>query len=217
MPWALGRDRCAARTDSAVAAQLDSTLAASAGKHVVIAAHHPMRTGGEHGGFFRMRDHIFPLRLVKPWLWLPLPVLGSTYPIARGGGATPQDMSHSRNRAMRILLENVMRRHRPLVFAAGHEHNLQVIAGATARWLLVSGNGYFGHGGHVTGLDSTRWASQESGYMRLDGTRQGRVRLSVMTVNQDAESEESYSLWLSDGGRDEECQESSSERCNPRR
>ena len=92
-----------------------------------------------------------------------------------------------------------------------------IIAGATARWLLVSGNGYFGHGGHVTGLDSTRWASQESGYMRLDGTRQGRVRLSVMTVNQDAESEESYSLWLSDGGRDEECQESSSERCNPRR
>lgn len=212
-----GREGCTARSDSAVAAQLDTALAGANGKHVVVAAHHPLRTGGEHGGYFRMRDHIFPLRMVKPWLWVPLPIVGSSYPIARTSGATPQDVSHTRNRAMRVLLETVLRKHRPLVFAAGHEHTLQVISGSSARWLLVSGNGYFGHGGYVTWLDSTRYASNASGYMRLDGTRQGRVRLAVMTVNADGDSDEAFSLWLTEGRPDEECVESSSNRCSPRR
>jgi len=212
-----GRDGCTATSDSAVRAQLETALAGANGKHVVVAAHHPLRSGGEHGGYFRVRDHLFPLRAVKSWLWLPLPVIGSTYPLARSGGASPQDISHSRNRSMRVLLEGALRRYRPLVYAAGHEHAMQVMAGNSARWLLVSGVGYFGHGGYVTWLDSTRYATSASGYMRLDATRSGNVRLAVMTVDLEGKSTEAYSLWLTPGARNEECTEPSQERCSRRR
>jgi hypothetical protein len=194
-----GRDGCLATTDSAIRIELDHALAGANGKHLVVAAHHPMRTAGEHGGYFRVNDHLFPLRKFKSWLWIPLPLIGSSYPIARASGYSPQDISHSRNRLMRETIEEAMRPYRPLVYASGHEHALQVFAGSAAQWYLVSGTGYFDHGGFVTYLDSTRYASSASGYMRLDATKTGRVRLAVMTVDRDAKSREAFSLWLSEG------------------
>lgn len=211
-----GREGCAASTDSAVAAQLQAAVEGAGDRHVVVAAHHPLRSGGEHGGYFRVRDHLFPLRAVKSWLWFPLPVIGSTYPIARSSGASPQDISHSRNRTMRLLIERAIRGRRPLVYAAGHEHNLQVLTGTASRWLLVSGSGYYGHGGYVTWLDGTRYATSASGYMRLDATRDGRVRLSVLSVNYEGQSRETFSLWLTEGVPDVPCAEPS-EDCNRRR
>ena len=41
-------------------------------RRVIVVAHHPLETGGKHGGHFGWTDHVFPLREWKPWLWLPL-------------------------------------------------------------------------------------------------------------------------------------------------
>jgi hypothetical protein len=63
-------------------------------RHVVVAAHHPLATGGTHGGNFTVKDHIFPLTVAVKWLYLPLPIIGSAYPIARQSGiwkAEPAD------------------------------------------------------------------------------------------------------------------------------
>src|SRR2546426_3412173 len=50
---------------------------------------------------------------------------------------------------------------RSLIYAAGHDHALQVITGTSARYELVSGAGTFGHLDRVTALDSTRFARYE--------------------------------------------------------
>jgi hypothetical protein len=97
---------------------------------------------------------------------------------------------------MREALEGAMLRPRPLVWASGHDHNLQVLAGRTAKNLLVSGAGIFGHSSRVVQLSGTRFASAAAGYMRLDMLKDGRVRLGVSEVDRTGNSREAYSRWL---------------------
>jgi hypothetical protein len=187
---------CRAANERAVADSLRADLAAAGDRTVVVVAHHPLASGGEHGGYFVVQSYLFPLRLVKPWLWIPLPGLGSTYPMARQSGVSNQDMAGIVNRRMRDMLQRAMRDHPPLVWADGHDHNLQVLKGASARWLLVSGAGIFGHEGPVNRLPETRFASQSAGFMRLEFLTDGRERLGVLAVDREGRSQERFSVWL---------------------
>jgi hypothetical protein len=85
---------------------------------------------------------------------------------------------------------------RPLVYAAGHDHGLQVIGGTSARYLLVSGAGTYGHLSRVTALDSTRFARLASGFMRLEVLRDRRARLAVTVVDEAGRGTEAFALWL---------------------
>ncbi|HEU5170551.1 MAG TPA: hypothetical protein VFU46_08430, partial [Gemmatimonadales bacterium] len=152
--------------------------------------------GGEHGGYFGFRDWLFPLRHAAPWLWVPLPGVGAIYPSFRQGGISNQDTPAPANRQMRDALERAMLRHRPLVYASGHDHNLQVLAGRSARHLLVSGSGIYGHGSRVVSLSVTRHASAAAGFMRVDFLADGRVRLQVIEVDRNGRGRETYSTWL---------------------
>ena len=187
---------CPTDAESEVLDALTAALEGAGERRTVVVAHHPLATGGPHGGYFSWKDHIFPLRNRKPWLWIPLPGIGSVYPAARRRGASAQDMSGLANRRMREALMGVFEKHPPLVYAAGHEHNLQVIKGKNAKYLLVSGAGAFGHVTQTAWTDATLYASAVSGFMRLDVEQGGRVRLAVLTVGADGRATESLSLDL---------------------
>jgi Calcineurin-like phosphoesterase len=191
-----GASGCAHFSEQAVIGAMAAALATAGGRRVIVAAHHPIVTGGEHGGFFDWHDHLFPLRNVARWLWLPLPALGSLYPISRGLGITSQDVTGPRYRRLRQALERAFRNHPPLVYATGHDHNLQVIAGTPARYQLVSGAGILGHEGPVTEVPGTVLALQEAGFMRVDVYRDGRIRLGVLIVDRSGRGSEVYSRWL---------------------
>ena len=68
-------------------------LRESGGRQVIVAGHHPILTGGPHGGYFSLSDHVSPLRALNRWLFLPLPILGSAYPLARSLGISAEDLS----------------------------------------------------------------------------------------------------------------------------
>jgi hypothetical protein len=172
-------------------------------RHVVVAAHHPLATGGTHGGNFTVKDHIFPLTVAVKWLYLPLPIIGSAYPIARQSGISDQDMSGKLNRQMRDSIETALAVHPALVYAAGHEHNLQVIDGRDeqhAKHIVVSGAGYFAHTDRAPYIDGTRYAAAASGFVRVDFLRDGRARLGVTTVDEEGRTTEAFSMWLDTGG-----------------
>jgi hypothetical protein len=190
------QSKCRAANERAVADSLKADLASAGDRKVVVAAHHPLASGGEHGGYFGVQSYIFPLRLVKPWLWIPLPGIGSTYPIARQSGFSNQDMAGTLNQRMRDMLQRAMRDRPPLVWADGHDHNLQVLKGLSARWLLVSGAGIFGHEGPVNRLPETRFASQDAGFMRVEFLTDGRERLGVLAVDREGRLQERFSAWL---------------------
>jgi hypothetical protein len=187
---------CAYDSEDEVEDGLRRAVAGSEGRRVVVVAHHPLASGGEHGGYFGWRDHIFPLREKKSWLWIPLPGIGSAYPLARRRGVTNQDLSGRLNIKMREAIERAFDKAKPLVYAAGHEHNLQVIRAKSAEYLLVSGVGFFGHTSRTAHVPGTLFSREASGFMRLDVGRDGRVRLAVVTVDARAHTAEAFSKIL---------------------
>jgi len=187
---------CPADSEGEVIDSLRAALATAGARAVVVVAHHPLLSGGPHGGHFGWQDHVFPLRELKSWLWLPLPLIGSAYPIARKNGISSQDASSAAYRRMRAALDSAFAGNAPLIYAAGHDHTLQVIGGTSARYELVSGAGIFGHHDRVTAIDGTRFAQSASGFMRVDVLRDGRARLGVMVVDRRGAAAEAFALWL---------------------
>jgi len=191
-----GNGGCVPGSPSGVVDSLRGALRDAGARHVAVLGHHPLATGGPHGGHFTWRDHLFPLTEVVPWLWLPLPVIGSAYPLARQNGWSDQDLSGRRNKALRDSLTAAFADRRPLVYAAGHEHALQVLDGGAARHLIVSGAGRFAHTSPVTAVAGTRFAASVGGFARLDVLTDGRVRLSVVLADATGRGEERFAMWL---------------------
>ncbi|HSM61178.1 MAG TPA: hypothetical protein VK849_10295 [Longimicrobiales bacterium] len=135
--------------------------APSASRPVIVAAHHPWTSGGPHGG-----------ALVDP-LWL-----------LRRAGALVQDLNSEPYAELRAQLGTVFSaRGAPLVFAAGHDHSLQVLRGtepADPTWTLISGAG--SKLTEVEDADGLEWAGDRPGYMRLVFLRSGDVHLFVEGV-----------------------------------
>ena len=107
---------------------------------IVLAMHHPFYTHGEHGGYYTLKQHIFPLTDLKPGLFIPLPVIGSIYPVSRGVFGNVQDTRNPRYKEMRDALEDVIRGHANIVHVAGHEHTLQLLQHDSVYY-VVSGAG----------------------------------------------------------------------------
>ncbi|MDH3458374.1 MAG: hypothetical protein OER90_16145 [Gemmatimonadota bacterium] len=187
---------CLPSTVGGVVDSLRGALRDADDRYLGVVTHHPLESGGIHGGHFGILDHLFPLRAWKSWLWVPLPVIGSAYPVARMSGISSQDLTSSAFGVMRDSLTAAFRVRRPLFYAAGHEHNLQVLDGEWVSHFLVSGGGYYGHTTRVVHVDESRYAEAESGFMRVDVLRDGRVRLGIITVTADGNATEAFSMWL---------------------
>jgi Calcineurin-like phosphoesterase len=184
---------CAADSEEEVTEALRAALEQAGRRAVVVVMHHPLVSGGPHGGRFGLKQHLFPLTEVKKWAWLPLPLIGSAYPIARSQGISSQDQGSGAYRRMRDALVGAARGHPPLAWASGHEHVLEVIERRQLGRVLVSGAGIVGHASYVRDVDGARFAAGQAGYMRIDFLDDGRRRLSVVEVAKDASSREVYS------------------------
>jgi hypothetical protein len=192
---------CATGDSGAAMGQLREALASAGERHVVLLAHHPLRSAGRHGGYFPLRDHFFPLLHAHPWLWIPLPIVGSAYPIARRMGISTQDQSSAAYRELLAGLEAAFAGHPPLVAAAGHEHNLEILGGDPPPWILISGAGQYGRTTPVSLPEGATWTASEAGFMRLSLQRGGGVELEVLTVDEAAVTRSALRLALARPGR----------------
>jgi hypothetical protein len=185
--------RCGADAEPEIVDSLRTVLRGAAGRLVVVAGHHPMRSGGEHGGHFDWTYHLFPLRAIKGWLWIPLPWIGSLYPAARQQGISSQDIASRAYQRLIADLSRALAASPPALFAAGHDHGLQVLSGGAARLELVSGAGIYGHSGEAVPIRGTLFARRASGFARLDVSKAGRARLAVLQVDAKGGSREVFS------------------------
>jgi len=85
---------CDSKTPEELTSQIEDIVTRNAKKLVLLASHHPFKSNSVHGGNFQLKQHIFPLTDIKKSLFIPLPVIGSIYPIVRSVFGTPQDLSH---------------------------------------------------------------------------------------------------------------------------
>ena len=119
--------------------------------HVIVVAHHPIRTGGPHGGYGR---GFWGNQLVSVAGWF---------------GITVQDLDADPYRRMVLRLVPALAKEPPLVYAAGHDHGLQVIEGRdTAGTLVVSGAGSARNVTTVTAIAGTLFAHAHAGFVVLD-------------------------------------------------
>jgi len=173
---------CRARTEEEVVDSLRADLAGAGNRRTVVVAHHPLVSGGQHGGYFDWPTYLFPLH---PW--------------ARQAGAgtfAKQDVTGAQYRAMRESFTRAFAGHAPLVYAAGHEHNLQVLRLPPARYLVVSGAGIFNHSTQSRAIPGSLYARRASGWTEMAFLRDGRVRLSVKVVDAQGQAKEDFSTWL---------------------
>lgn len=110
------------------------------GKRILVAAHHPLITYGEHGGVFTWKAHIFPLEEITDYLYIPLPIIGSLYPLYRKCFGHRQDTAHPVYRKFSEPLQTIMARYPGSVYIAAHEHALQYIIKDSTHF-IVSGSG----------------------------------------------------------------------------
>ncbi|MFL5401247.1 MAG: metallophosphoesterase family protein [Gemmatimonadales bacterium] len=181
---------CPTDAESEIIDSLRAGLEGAAGRIIVVAGHHPLVSGGVHGGHFGWKDHLFPLRAIKSWLWVPLPVIGSLYPALRQSGVSRQDMSSHTYQRLIAGFRAAFAKLPPSLYAAGHDHGLQVIANRIVPLELVSGGGIYGHNGRTAMIRGSLLARKASGYARLDVPRSGRARLAVIEVDRAGRSRE---------------------------
>lgn len=131
--------------EAGFAQALRDTLAAHADEHLVVVGHHPLYSNGHHSGRYPPRSHLYPLIELRDWAFVPLPGLGSlAFEYVERYGLSSQDLGHARYRALRRTLLKAFAPHPNLIYAAGHEHNLQyfpVVDEGQRLHAIVSGAG----------------------------------------------------------------------------
>ncbi len=212
LAWETATSNCTERTEPQVRSALVTELKAAAAQRrwVIVAAHHPLESEGPHGGFSDPLAHFFPLRILQHYVpfylqWIPLPGLGSlVVGLRQCCSPSPQDASNGTYKHMRqsftlSLAEAAKEGAAPLVWAAGHDHSLQLFESTRgARYSLVSGMG--SRASDVGTNRHTLFAQSNSlhpGFMQIDFLRDGSVRLAVLEVDSDQpEGLEVYSALL---------------------
>ncbi|MCA8832044.1 metallophosphoesterase [Hymenobacter pini] len=154
--------------------QVEDIIQRNAGKNIMVVAHHPLFSDGIHGGYFTLGDHFFPLSIVYKYAFVPLPVIGSIYPFARKYGGVSQDIAHPLYQAYKKGLLEIFQKYPNVVYAAGHEHNLQYFKEGNLNH-IVSGSGCKTQ--HVkpgSGGDAM-FSDKEKGFARVNYYDNGEV------------------------------------------
>ena len=135
-----GQSACDCKDEKAVINGLKDIVSLYPDRLIVLAMHHPFYTHGVHGGYYTIKQHIFPFTDRYPHLYIPLPVIGSIYPISRGVFGNVQDTRNPRYKDLREQVEAVIRGHSNIVDVAGHDHALQLLKHDSVYY-VVSGAG----------------------------------------------------------------------------
>ncbi|RRB07166.1 BamA/TamA family outer membrane protein [Larkinella rosea] len=164
---------------------LDDVLARNQHKKVVLAGHHPMYSHGEHGGYFTFKNHLFPLTELNPSLYIPLPVIGSIYPIYRSVIGNIQDIQHPKYKLMRNGMVALLKKYRNVVYVNGHDHNEQLIL-RDSTYFVTSGSG--SKSVPVKKGRNSLFASPDKGFARLDFGENGQTTIRFFAPEAGAES-----------------------------
>jgi hypothetical protein len=158
-PWinARLREDCpTAETQDEFLAQLDDALSAHAEDFVILGSHYPMLTGGPHGG---LSYGLLTDMIITPIGWI-IGGLANTY--------EPEYADWIER------TQAVLRRNPPEIYAAGHDHSLQLLeSGDVAGIYIVSGAGAVERVSTVTHLPETFFAHAAPGFVVVDVGRMG--------------------------------------------
>lgn len=172
---------CDYKTEEEVITALREIISVNTDKLLLMVMHHPFHSMGSHGGYYTLKQHLFPFTDINKNLFIPLPILGSVYPIARGWFGTPQDIHHPGYSTLIHEVETVLKSHPNVIHVAGHEHNLQFLQKDSIHYIIS------GSGSKTTRVKQGKYslfAAQKRGFAVLEITESGKVTLSFWGIEQ---------------------------------
>ena len=185
---------CNCNTKQDVIASFQEILYKNKYKTIFLVDHHPFQSYGTHGGNFSWKDHLFPLTVIKPALYIPLPVIGSLYPFLRGTFTNPEDLKHPLYQDMVRSIDGVFGGFPNLLHVSGHEHGLQLISNpATGQTQIVSGGGAK-HNYTIKGKNSL-FGVETQGWVAADLLAGNNIRLTYYTYKDDSVKAVYSYLW----------------------
>ena len=146
----LKNEICNSENENDFIQNLKWTINQNRGKTLLIAAHHPIHSNGNHGGYFSPKAHLFPLTTIKSNLYIPLPILGTLYVFGRRFFGSIQDLPNKKYKSFIKKTIGSFSSSSNIIYVAGHEHNLQyfnknnyhhIISGSGSKTTWLSKNG----------------------------------------------------------------------------
>ena len=168
--------------------QIEDILRRNGDKKVIFAAHHPLYSVGKHGGHFPTSYLLFPLLEIKNWMYLPLP--GFIYTAYRKYLGNIQDLAHPEYKIFKETLLEILRAYPNVIYAAGHEHNLQYFEKDSLHH-IISGGG--GEGTYIARKKKkTDFAYQNTGFNKLSFYSNGNVWMEFISPDSTSNGETVY-------------------------
>ncbi len=165
---------CGCKTKKDITEKMRELLYKNRFKVILLASHHPFESYGNHGGYFSWEDHIFPLNAAVKGFYLPLPLVGSLYPVLRNTFPGPEDAGHPLYRMMKKEIGHVFENTPNLVHVSAHDNGMQLINSLPLQ--LVTGAGadksYVKKGRHAL------YASGDAGFVVADLLTGNQLKLS---------------------------------------
>jgi hypothetical protein len=157
--------------------QLEDAISRNKEKKIIIATHHPLYSVGNHGGHFPGSSILFPLLEANKALYIPLP--GFLYTGYRKFLGAPQDLAHPQYKMLKEALLETFEGHSNIIYAAGHEYNLQY-AQKDSNHFIVSGAA--GKPTYAAPSKKTDFSQMQTGFAKLSFQDNGDVWLEFFTT-----------------------------------
>jgi hypothetical protein len=169
--------QCKQVTETGVLASLKKTIKEESSKqrHILLVAHHPLKSNGTHGGFYSLEDLVRPIHLAEQM-------------IRKSAFAGRQDLHNPVYKNMRVKIEKAIdtaheKNRAPLIYAAGHDHSMQIIKGRKGTFHLVSGAGSALGATRVGKGEGTLFShtnKKTGGFIAVDYLQSGEIRFAVI-------------------------------------
>lgn len=176
-------DGCDVKSRKVFRFELEEMLRKYKRKNVVLAMHHPLYSHGPHGGYFTIKQHIFPLTDLNEGAYVPLPIIGSLAAFLRGAVGTRTDLAHHKYKALKDDVLFGAKKNGRFIIASGHEHTLQYIE-QDNQYQIVSGSGSNKSPAKV-GKGSDFAYGGNYGFAQLDFYKDGSVWIKYWVVDKD--------------------------------
>ncbi len=174
---------CAVKTREELLNELQDIVTRNYKKLIIFAGHHPFKTYGVHGGYYTVKQHIFPFTDMKKNLYIPLPILGSIYPISRAVFGTVEDLKYPDYANMVAQIDAILKTHPNVIHVAGHEHALEWIADSASNY-IVSGSGCKTN--RVSKTKKAKFAAASIGWAELDIYKDKTVTCTFKAAGKDS-------------------------------
>src|SRR5690606_2666415 len=169
--------------------RLEELLESHKEKNILLVQHHPLFSNGNHGGFFSFKNHVFPLTFLQRGLYIPLPLVGSVYPVLRHLGINKQDLAHPNYKKMKKELLSIIENRPNIIMVTAHDYSLQhkkhkelhhVVSGAAVATAYTQKK------------NQVEFASQQIGLAKINFYRTGESWLEFLALSEDNKPEVVY-------------------------